>query len=150
MFVDMKTWLVDDILFKVDRMTMAHSLESRAPFLDHRMVEFAASLPVEYKICGFETKRILKTMAVREYGLDNRGKKKRGFNAPASRWVVRNAREMTEYLVSSGFFSEGPLTRLFDAHVALRRDNGFKIMCLLGLAAWSEGLAAVTPGGRAL
>lgn len=141
MFVDMKTWLVDDILFKVDRMTMAHSLESRTPFLDHRVVEFAASLPVEYKIRGFETKRILKEMAASKYRLDYRGKKKRGFNAPASHWIVLYAKEIMDYLMASGFFKEVPLTRLFDDHVTRKRDNNFKIMCLIGLVAWSEGLS---------
>ena len=52
MYVDIKTWLVDDIMVKVDRATMAHSLESRAPFLDHRLMEFAASLPVDLKLKG--------------------------------------------------------------------------------------------------
>jgi hypothetical protein len=60
LYVDIKTWLVDDILVKVDRATMAHSLEARAPFLDHRLVEFAASLPPEWKLKGMRKKHLLK------------------------------------------------------------------------------------------
>src|SRR5258706_5807463 len=60
MYVDLKTWLPEDILVKVDRATMAHSLESRAPFLDHRLVEFCASLPVDWKMRGWRKKHLLK------------------------------------------------------------------------------------------
>src|SRR5690606_42034222 len=55
-----KTWLVDDLLIKADRMSMACSIELRVPFLDHRLVEFAAKLPAQFKIAGRKTKRILK------------------------------------------------------------------------------------------
>src|SRR5947208_10154297 len=60
MYLDLKSWLVDDILVKVDKMSMAASLEARVPLLDHRVVEFAALIPIEQKIRGLETKRILK------------------------------------------------------------------------------------------
>jgi asparagine synthase (glutamine-hydrolysing) len=139
MYFDMKTWLVDDILFKVDRMTMAHSLEARAPFLDHRMVEFAASLPVEYKIQGFKTKRILKEVAFRRFGLDFRRAKKLGFNAPTSRWIASYRPVVEDYLNASGFFKSEILRGLLDEHVARRQDNSHRIMALIGLAAWKEG-----------
>jgi asparagine synthase (glutamine-hydrolysing) len=142
MYVDMKTWLVDDVLFKVDRMTMAHALESRAPFLDHRLVEFAASLPVDYKIRGVTTKYILKELAARRYGLDYRGSRKKGFNAPVSRWIVHHLEEVRSYLMDSGLFRAAGVTDLLGEHAARRADNGFRIMGLLGLVAWKEGLAS--------
>lgn len=152
MYFDMKTWLVDDILFKVDRMTMAHSLEARAPFLDHRMVEFAASLPVEYKIHGLKTKRILKEVARRRFGLDFRRTKKLGFNAPASRWIAGYRPVVEDYLNASGFFKASSLRQLLDEHVAHRQDNSHKIMALIGLAAWRDGAlkGEAVPAPRAL
>ena len=70
MYVDIKTWLADDILTKVDRATMAHSLEARVPFLDHRVVEFAASLPVGWKLKGLRKKHTLK-LSQRDHLPDN-------------------------------------------------------------------------------
>ena len=67
MYVDMKTWLVDDILVKVDQASMAHSLEIRTPFLDHRLVEFAASIAVQYKISDRKGKHILKVSQKKNY-----------------------------------------------------------------------------------
>src|SRR5207253_10926957 len=60
LFVDTKVWLPDDLLIKADKMTMANSVELRVPFLDHRLVEFAARLPVGYKLRGRESKYLLK------------------------------------------------------------------------------------------
>lgn len=70
MYFDIKTWLPNDILYKVDRMCMANPLESRAPFLDHRVAEFAASLPIDFKIKRFEGKFILKAILLKFYDLD--------------------------------------------------------------------------------
>src|SRR5205823_9353124 len=60
LYIDTKTWLPDDLLVKADKMTMANSLELRVPLLDHKLLEFAASLPPEFKVRGKQTKRILK------------------------------------------------------------------------------------------
>ncbi len=87
-YVDIKTWLPDDILVKVDRATMAHSLESRAPFLDHRLVEFAAALPANWKMKGFNKKYILKQSQKSELPQSVLYKRKQGFNAPISPWLT--------------------------------------------------------------
>ena len=60
LYIDTKTWLPDDLLIKADKMTMANSVELRVPLLDHRLLEFAASLPSSFKLNGFTTKYILK------------------------------------------------------------------------------------------
>ena len=79
LYVDTKTWLPDDILVKVDRMTMAHSLEARAPFLDYRIVEFAASLPTEMKLSGAAKKVVLKQSPARSIAAIDVIKEESGF-----------------------------------------------------------------------
>jgi asparagine synthase (glutamine-hydrolysing) len=68
-------------------MTMAHALEARAPFLDHRIMEFAASLPPHWKLKGWRKKHILKQSQRRRLPMDTIDRPKRGFNAPVSRWL---------------------------------------------------------------
>ncbi|MBM4114025.1 MAG: asparagine synthetase B, partial [Phycisphaerae bacterium] len=85
-FVDIKTWMCDDILVKVDRAAMAHSLESRAPFLDSSLVEFAASLPPSLKMRGRRKKHILKESQRGRIPREVLERRKKGFNAPVSSW----------------------------------------------------------------
>ncbi len=139
MYVDLKTWLVDDILFKVDRMSMAHSLEMRAPLLDHRIVEFAASLPINFKKDIFNSKKILKHTSKKYFGLDYGSKQKKGFNAPMSRWINHYHKEFYEYLISSEIFDKDQISSLIENHIKKRQDNSFKICCLTSFVAWSEG-----------
>ena len=142
MYVDFKTWLADDILVKVDRMTMAHGLESRAPFLDHRVVEFAASLPVPLKVRGMTTKYLLKRSQQDRLprAIIDRGK--RGFNAPVSRWfagpLAELGREATSPRVLGEWFDPAVVRRLWDEHLARKRDNGFKLFGLVCLGLWLE------------
>lgn len=93
-YVDIKTWMVDDILVKVDRLSMAHSLEVRAPFLNHHLVEFAASLPVHWKMKGFQKKHLLKCS--QEPFLPNSilHRAKKGFNAPIAPWFSGKLKSM--------------------------------------------------------
>jgi asparagine synthase (glutamine-hydrolysing) len=138
MYFDLKTWLVNDILYKVDRMSMANSLELRAPFLDHRIVEFAASLPVNLKLRGWKTKYILKELASNKLGLDYKKDKKLGFNAPASRWITKYSELIGEYLISSKLFDHAFITRLIKEHMYFTRDNNHRLMALIGLVAWKN------------
>ena len=142
MYVDFKTWLADDILVKVDRMTMAHGLESRAPFLDPRVVEFAASLPVSFKVRGTATKYLLKRSQEPRLprAIIERGK--RGFNAPVSRWfagpLAELGREATSPRVLGEWFDAAVVGRLWDEHRSRQRDNGFKLFGLVCLGLWLE------------
>jgi asparagine synthase (glutamine-hydrolysing) len=142
MYVDFKTWLADDILVKVDRMTMAHGLESRAPFLDHRVVEFAASLPARLKVRGLTTKYLLKRSQQPRLPHSIITRSKRGFNAPVSRWfngpLEDLAREATSDRVLGQWFDAAAIRRLWDDHRARRRDNGFKLFGLTCLGLWME------------
>jgi len=86
LYVDTKTWLVDDLLIKADKMTMAASIELRVPFLDHRLVELAASLPSSYKIRNGEGKYILKSIMDNRLPKEIVYRKKMGFPVPTNNW----------------------------------------------------------------
>jgi asparagine synthase (glutamine-hydrolysing) len=140
MYVDVKTWLVDDILVKADRMSMAHSLELRSPLLDYRIAEFAASLPTGLKLKGFRKKYILKRSQAGILPNSTIHRKKRGFNAPIAHWLESGLQDL---LV--GAFKEGPVNdiinvgvaeSLLKAHLRRTEDASFKLFNLLTLAFW--------------
>jgi len=87
LYVDCMTWLTDDILVKVDRSSMFHSLEARNPYLDFELAQYAASIPTEYKMRGTETKYILKKALADVLPRFVLEKRKSGFNAPINRWL---------------------------------------------------------------
>ena len=134
-YVDIKTWMVDDILVKADRTSMANSLEVRCPLLDHRVVEFAARLPPEMKLRGFDKKHVLKASQrgrLPDAVLDRR---KRGFNAPLSQWLLGPLRGMAQDVLFSApmheWFDEAGLRALWRQHERMERDNGLKLFGLL-------------------
>lgn len=136
MYVDMKTWLADDILVKVDRASMSHSLEVRAPFLDHRLVEFAASLPVRYKIqkavLKASQKRILPSFVINQA--------KKGFNSPISYWLSGDlftmAHDITHSQNLSPWFDQKTIETLWFEHQNGVCDNGHRLFNLLCLGLW--------------
>ncbi|CAG7856710.1 asparagine synthase (glutamine-hydrolysing) [biofilm metagenome] len=87
LYVDTKTWLPDDLLVKADKMTMATSVELRVPMLDHQVLEFAASLPEEYKVNGWQLKRILKAALAEHVPQEILNRKKTGFPVPYDSWM---------------------------------------------------------------
>jgi asparagine synthase (glutamine-hydrolysing) len=87
LYVDTKTWLPDDLLIKADRMTMANSVELRVPLLDHKILEFAASLQESYKVRGFTTKYIAKKALNERMPREILDRKKAGFPVPYSAWM---------------------------------------------------------------
>jgi asparagine synthase (glutamine-hydrolysing) len=139
-YVDLKTWLPDDILVKVDRATMAHSLESRAPFLDHRLVEAAAALPPSWKLHGRSKKHVLKLSQVGRLPDSVLNRPKRGFNAPISHWfhgaLLPMARRVLADERLGTWFERPAVEALLDDHIALRRDNGLRILSLTCFALW--------------
>jgi asparagine synthase (glutamine-hydrolysing) len=96
MEVDLRTWLPDDLLMKVDKMTMANSLEARTPFLDHKLVQYMTSLGTSYKVQGKKTKILLKEVASRYLPHEIVNRKKHGFEVPIVRWLLGNFRDMAE------------------------------------------------------
>jgi len=141
-YVDMKTWLPDDILVKVDRAAMAHSLETRTPFLDHRLVEFAAGLPVEWKLRGRMTKAILKKSQENFLPRDTLYQKKKGFNAPISHWISGElrglARSATYESPLAEWINRDALDQLWRQHDTKTRDNGLRLFGLTCLGLWLE------------
>ncbi|MDH5638840.1 MAG: asparagine synthase (glutamine-hydrolyzing), partial [Nitrospinota bacterium] len=144
LYVDLKTWLPDDILVKVDRMTMAHSLESRAPFLDHRLVELAASLPADVKLSMWRKKWIFKLSQRPHLPASIISRRKRGFNAPVSHWLNQSLNRHRELMYDVSLpggerlFRSEALDTLWKEHESRQADHGFQLFCLLCLSLWLE------------
>ncbi|MGH6635583.1 MAG: asparagine synthase (glutamine-hydrolyzing) [Gammaproteobacteria bacterium] len=139
-YVDIKTWLTDDILVKVDRATMAHSLEARVPFLDHRIMEFAASLPVSWKLKWLRGKHMLKRSQGQRLPARVLSRRKRGFNAPVSNWLVGSLQDLARDVLADraidDWFVRAAIERLWQDHLRKSRDNGLKLLGLINFALW--------------
>jgi asparagine synthase (glutamine-hydrolysing) len=146
LYVDVKTWLASDILAKVDRMTMAHALESRAPFLDHRVMEFAASLAPDLKLRGSTTKYILKASQRRHLPSSIVDRSKAGFNAPVSHWFAGPLYDLGRAATAPGvlgeWFEPAAIDRLWTEHRARRHDHGLKLFGLTCFGLWRTQQAA--------
>ncbi|HAD88180.1 MAG TPA: asparagine synthase (glutamine-hydrolyzing) [Rhodospirillaceae bacterium] len=140
MYVDIKTWLVDDILLKLDRTTMAHSLEARTPLLDYRVVEFAASLPLGLKMKGLNKKYLLKESQRGRIPDQVLTRKKRGFGAPFSYSIQGElhdfAMDATHDPVLDDWFEQGSIDKLWAAHLSKREDNGLKLLGIMNFSIW--------------
>jgi asparagine synthase (glutamine-hydrolysing) len=141
LYVDTTTWLPDDLLVKADKMTMANSVELRVPLLDHEVLEFAASLPPEYKVSGLDTKRILKSAVQAAVPDAILNRKKAGFPVPYAAWLRGPLEPMVrDILLSSsatgrGYFRTGEVRRLLDAHTKTGARSK-EIFSLLVLELW--------------
>jgi asparagine synthase (glutamine-hydrolysing) len=141
--VDVNTWLPDDLLVKMDIASMAHSLEARSPFLDHELMEFAASLPTAMKLRGAQKKVILRE-ALRGWIPDPiLGGPKRGFALPMVGDWFRG--ELREYIIelltdsrtlSRGYFRQPAVRGLLDRHLSGREDNGRRLWSLMMFEDW--------------
>jgi asparagine synthase (glutamine-hydrolysing) len=128
-YADLKFWLPGDILTKVDRTSMAVSLEAREPLLDHRLIEFAVTLPENFRVKGSQGKYLLKKSMERHLPDPILYRPKQGFVTPIAQWLrgplADSARAIatSELLVNSGVFSASSLSRLAEDHIAGRSDN---------------------------
>jgi asparagine synthase (glutamine-hydrolysing) len=142
LWFDQKYFLPDDILVKVDRVSMAHALEVRPPFLDHRIVEFAASLPPEFRIRGSRQKVVLKELMRRRLPPAVLTRKKVGFDIPVHEWFRGPLRPLlTETLGGaagehSGLFQFEEIQRHVRAHQERRANLGYHLWGLLTLFLW--------------
>ncbi len=140
--IDAHVYLPDDILTKADRMSMAHSLEARVPYLDRSLVELAARLPSDVKLRGFAKKYVLKR-ALRNHVPESilRGKK-RGFNVPVPAWLRGELRELVADTLSPaslervGLFESAYVQRLIAEHNAMRVDHSRPLWTLLVFMTW--------------
>jgi asparagine synthase (glutamine-hydrolysing) len=140
--VDTRSYLPDDLLVKVDRATMAHGLEARSPLLDHRLVEFAASLPVDLKVRGGEGKHLLKS-AMRDLLPEPVvTREKMGFAVPLDRWYRSECRDFVrDTLLSArslqrGYFQPSQLRALLDTEQGGACTYGARVHALLMLELW--------------
>jgi asparagine synthase (glutamine-hydrolysing) len=156
LYSDINSYLIE-LLMKQDQMSMAASVESRVPFLDHVLVEFAARIPEKYLIQGLAGKSVLKSAVDDLLPRDIVYRKKMGFPTPWAYWLAGPQLDqlqqmlLEERTVRRGLFNREALTRLFDEHRAGIRDHGNRIWRLLNLETWFrvciEGEAANSPGG---
>ena len=141
LYTDIKTYLVE-LCMKQDQMSMAASIESRVPFLDHVLVEFAASIPARFKTRGMSGKLVLKS-AVKDLLPESIiHRRKMGFPTPLAKWIIGPQLEMLEKMLLSprsvdrGLFRPEAVRRLFAEHRANRRDHSDRIWRLLNLEIW--------------
>ncbi len=155
-YLDLKTYLVGDINTKVDRASMAHSLEVREPLMDHKLVEWLATLPSALKVRGPEGKFLLKKAMEPQLPSEVLYRPKMGFSVPLAQWFrgplrqrVRDA-VLGERLASTGWFNRPYLQHLVDAHQAGTSDHSAPLWTLLMFEAFLrnvvEGGANVAPG----
>ncbi|MCG3155179.1 MAG: Asparagine synthetase [glutamine-hydrolyzing] 1 [bacterium] len=144
LYVDIKTYLCDDIMVKVDRMSMAASLEARAPFLDYRVVEYAATIPSALKLRGKQTKWILK-QAMAELlppQIIKRGKE--GFSIPIKNWLKQELRPLMLDVLSparlkrDGFFDAAYVQRLVDEHLRGVENHSHRLWALTVFGIWHD------------
>jgi len=139
---DQRWYLPDDILAKVDRMSMAHAIEVRPPFLDHRIVEFAASLPDHLKIRGRTQKVVLRELMKRKLPASTLRRKKVGFDFPAHEWLRGPLRSLLLDTVSSngpaGLFRQDALEQCVRRHLERRSNLGYHLWGLMLLLLWMK------------
>jgi asparagine synthase (glutamine-hydrolysing) len=141
---DMETYLPEDILTKVDRMSMAHSIEARVPLLDNAVIDFASSLPAALKIRGGRRKHVLKEVAARFLPGELIDRRKQGFGVPLDVWFRGSLRELfADTLLSArslqrGYFQPAFVRGLIHEHVSARRDHTFRLWQLLVFERWLQ------------
>jgi asparagine synthase (glutamine-hydrolysing) len=147
MGLDLGLFLVDDMLVKTDRASMAHSLEARVPLLDPVVAELALALPTRMKVRGLSKKRLLRRAVEPLLPREILEGEKRGFSPPMGTWLQGELQPMAREALSAetvrrqGFFEPAAVTRLLDAHVAGTEDNSRKIWALLTFSLWHDRYA---------
>jgi len=144
LYLDFRLYLQDNLLVKIDRASMACSLELRTPYLDHRLIEFAAGLPAALKVRRFRLKYLFKKAA--EKWLPSRivDRQKRGFSVPIARWMRHELRPLLDQALSEaslkrhGFFNPAFVRQLLEEHWANRADHRRTLWTLLSFQLWSE------------
>ena len=143
-YCDIKSWLPDDLLLKADKMTMAASLELRVPFLDHKVVEFATSLPDAFRLNGSQGKHLLKTLMQKYLPNEIIYRKKKGFPVPIAQWfreaLYERVREvlLDERSLRRGYFRPAYVEGVLERHRSGRENLSRRIFSLLTLEIWHQ------------
>ena len=142
MYFDLKTSLPEQLLMLTDKMAMAVSLEGRVPFLDHRVVEFAARLPVDLKLRGFKLRYLQKAVFRDRFPPYVFEQKKRGFGAPIGSWIRNELKDLTfdllseSHLKEQGLFHYPTVQRMLDSHFHMREDHTDSLLALIAFQIW--------------
>jgi asparagine synthase (glutamine-hydrolysing) len=143
-YVDIKTYLADNILTKVDRMSMAASVETRVPLLDHRVVEFALNLPSSLKLNRLKTKIALRQVASNRVPAEILNKPKQGFSIPLKHWLRGPLKPMMTDLLSQetvrarGYFEPQTVTRWMQEHLDGRANHSHRLWALMVIELWLQ------------
>jgi asparagine synthase (glutamine-hydrolysing) len=142
LYIDGKTYLPGDILTKVDRMSMATSLEVRVPLLDHKLIEFVSKVPASLKLAGTETKHLLKRVARDLIPAEILDRPKQGFGIPLEEWINDQLRDQIRDTLREprtrqrGYLNSNYVDLILDEHHKGRRDHSFNLWGLLILELW--------------
>src|SRR5688572_16432212 len=142
MYVDARTYMIDDVLTKVDRMSMAVSLEAREPLLDHKLLEFAARVPASLKLKDGQSKYLLRRVLEKRVPRSIIERKKSGFAAPIGEWLRGPLAPMTNELLLDGrlrhrgIFNHAEVVRLWQEHRSGRSDHRHRLWQLIMLELW--------------
>src|SRR3989440_6900774 len=144
LLTDTMTYLPNDLLVKVDIASMAVSLEARSPFLDHHVIEFAASLPEKFKLRGLTTKYLLKRVLKKLVPMENLNRPKMGFGVPIGHWFRNQMKKflgetlLSDRALKRGFFKSAEVKRMFELHTRGQQDYAHQLWTLLMLELWFE------------
>ncbi|WP_088006248.1 asparagine synthase (glutamine-hydrolyzing) [Indiicoccus explosivorum] len=140
-YLDLHLWLVDDILLKADKMSMAHSIELRVPFLDRRVMEVAAKVPSPYRVNDIDTKYAFRLAARRALPEASANRKKIGFPVPIRHWIreekyYRKIEEMFRSPEAAQFFDQEEILGLLEAHYEEKANNARKVWTVFMFLVW--------------
>ncbi|HEX8087359.1 MAG TPA: asparagine synthase (glutamine-hydrolyzing) [Blastocatellia bacterium] len=144
LYLDSKTYLPGDILTKVDRMSMAHSIEARVPLLDHKLIEFVQTIPASLKLRGRVTKHIFKRAVSGIIPDEIIDRPKQGFDVPIKKWLNGELRALLVDTLADcrtrqrGYFNQSAVDRIVDEHRRGRRDNSRHLWGLLTFELWQR------------
>lgn len=142
LYTDLMTRMPDHLLSIVDRMSMAHSIESRPPMMDYKFVEYAASIPAEFKLKGRNLKYILKQVAGRYLSDELINRKKQGFGFPMAIWMRTDLKDFLTRLFSQsrfveiGVFDQDYMFTILEEHLSGKADHNFRLWILINLEFW--------------
>jgi len=141
-YLDIKFWLADDLLMKVDKMSMANSIEARVPFLDRDLVEFVTSIPCKTRMGGHRLKNIFKKSMQSLLSPEIIDRKKHGFDVPISQWIRSELKNYIQEMLSEstvvkrGYFRYEYIKSILDRHNSQREDWSWQIWSLLNFEIW--------------
>ena len=142
LYVDAKTYMVDDVLTKVDKMSMAVSLETREPMLDHKLLEYVATIPSSLKLRNGQTKYLLKQLLKRRLPDSILERPKQGFSAPVGQWLAGPLAKMSEELLfdgrlaARGVFRDEALRQMWSEHRSGQQDHHHRVWAIVMLELW--------------